>query len=77
MTDLSHRAEGEFASQRRQDIPLLVNYFVSKLSRTMRKQIKSILAEVRRANRRIPRFLAGPQRKCSVCKGGAQKRRVV
>ncbi len=28
--------------ERRQDIPLLVNYFVSKLSRRMRKQIKSI-----------------------------------
>jgi exo-1,4-beta-D-glucosaminidase len=39
--------------------------------------LKLALTEVRRANRRIPRFLAGPQRKCSVCKGGAQKRRVV
>ena len=28
--------------ERREDIPLLVNYFVSKLSRQMRKQIKSI-----------------------------------
>jgi DNA-binding NtrC family response regulator len=28
--------------ERRQDIPLLVNYFVSKLSRRMRKEIKSI-----------------------------------
>jgi formate hydrogenlyase transcriptional activator len=28
--------------ERRDDIPLLVNYFVSKLSRRMRKQIKSI-----------------------------------
>jgi len=28
--------------ERREDIPLLVNYFVSKLSRRMRKQIKSV-----------------------------------
>ena len=28
--------------ERREDIPLLVNYFVSKVSRRMRKQIKSI-----------------------------------
>jgi len=28
--------------ERREDIPLLVNYFVSKISRRMRKQIKSI-----------------------------------
>jgi DNA-binding NtrC family response regulator len=28
--------------ERREDIPLLVNYFVSKLSKKMRKQIKSV-----------------------------------
>jgi formate hydrogenlyase transcriptional activator len=32
--------------ERREDIPLLATYFVSKLSRTMRKQIKSIPEEV-------------------------------
>ena len=31
--------------ERREDIPLLVNYFVSKLSRQMRKGIKSILRQ--------------------------------
>jgi formate hydrogenlyase transcriptional activator len=35
--------------QRREDIPLLVNYFVSKLSRQMGKQIKTIPANVMEA----------------------------